>query len=141
MRLLPTAALCSLILLATWGCAGSAEQTAAGEPVRVSAQTSPITSETISRIEAKIERVGARAAKIRESGGDVSWIQSGMQQVDRSIKAGDAVAAESILDGLLRKLGESVESVSAQQTSPPPNGPRQPDSIQNQPGRRSCHED
>ncbi len=114
-------AISSLILLAIWGCAPSGEGTAAAEPVRVSAQqTSPPTSDTATRIQAKISRIGARATKINDSRGDVSWIQSEMQQVDRLLKAGDHVAAERILDGMLNKLGEPVESLSAQQTSPPP---------------------
>ena len=36
-----------------------------------------------------------------------------MQQVDRLLKSGNHVDAEPILDGILKKLGESVETVSA----------------------------
>ena len=118
------AALCSFLLIAASGCASSGEQMAAAEPVRVSAQqSSASTTDPASRIQAKISRIGARATKINESGGDVSWIQKEMQQVDRLLKAGDHVAGERVLDGILRKLGESVESGSAQQTSPTASDP------------------
>ena len=112
------------MLIAAWGCASSGEQTAAAEPIRVSAQQpSPPTADTANRIQAKIGRVGARAVQTRESGGDVSWIQRDMQQVDRLLKSGNHVEAERILDGILRKLGEPVEAVGREQTPAAPSDP------------------
>ena len=118
------AALCSLILVVVCGSACSGEQTATAGLVRASAQqSSASTADPASRIQAKISRVGARATEINESGGDVSWIQKEMQQVDRLLKAGDHVAGERVLDGILQKLGESVDSASAQQTLPTASDP------------------
>jgi hypothetical protein len=95
--------LCSVILIASPGCARSEVYTP-GE-VQASSQSE---NPTATRIQGKIARVGAHATRINEARGDVSWIQKEMQQVDRLLKGGDHVAAERILDTLLSKLGEPV---------------------------------
>ena len=140
-------ALCFLIVVVLWGCAASQEPTAAAEPLGVSAeQMSPPTAETANRIQAKISRVVARATKILESGGDPSWLQREMQEVDRLLKAGDHVEGERRLDAILRKLGEPVEAATAQQTTGRQTtrahvGRCRPHSSQNRPGWSSRDED
>lgn len=97
----------SVILMTGLSCS-AADVPGAFQATPVSAQQSPPSSDTASRIQGKIGRVGARATKLRESGGDVAPIQEAMQQVDRLLKSGDYVAAERILDDLLKKFGETV---------------------------------
>jgi hypothetical protein len=80
--------LSSLVLIAPWGCSDALAE-----------------EDTASRIQAKIDQVGAGATKLRESGADVSPFQEGMQQVDQLLRSGKAEDAEKILDTLLAKLG------------------------------------
>ncbi|HEY8033811.1 MAG TPA: hypothetical protein VIF02_15930 [Methylocella sp.] len=120
-------ALSWLILVAPpWGCSNA-----------LSAENSAPSEATASRIQAKISQVGAAATKLHESGGDVSPVQDGMQQVDKLLKNGNFEDAEKILDTLLTKLGlpaaGSAGSVAAPEAVAPAGGrdcdPRQPMTV------------
>ncbi|MGH6847490.1 MAG: hypothetical protein ACREC0_08645 [Methylocella sp.] len=110
-------ALSSLILIAPWGGSNSLAENP---------------TDTASRIQAKIAKVGASAIKLRESGGDVSPIHEAMQQVDKLLRSGKIEDAEKILDSLLTNSGAPATS-SAPTVAAPAEGrdcdPRQPMTV------------
>ena len=89
----------TLIVLCTWSCAHSDEATA-------------------SRIQSKISQVGTRAVQLRESGADVSTIQSTMQKVDSLLKSGEVADAEKLLDSLLQNPGAPVPDLARSTAAP-----------------------
>lgn len=95
--------LCSLILIAPWGCSHSQSG-----------------DDTATRIQGKIGQIGASATKLRESGGDVSPTQDAMRQVNELLQSGKHADAEKILDKLLKDLGATVAGAARTGAAPAP---------------------